>query len=220
MSRRYGLRRRFYLISSKRPHRFAVLILFPAQYRRPILRPDSSPSFRSLGHTRTPIGKGRLNCRPADADQIVRLGGRRKSDAHDGGKLQNPQHVDLHFLSCPSVRRMGAAKLFAPLLHNGWRPIRTFVIRPYCLILTLHPVLQSDHLNFAIMRNPRRPISDEVDRPVRLRFRRIDRHDGDVPNVAAGVERPDICQNSLSNIVGIQSCFRHASTLRREESIA
>jgi hypothetical protein len=87
MSRRYGLRRRFYLISSKRPHRFAVLILFPAQYRRPILRPDSSPSFRSLGHTRTPIGKGRLNCRPADADQIVRQGGRRKSDAHDGGIL-------------------------------------------------------------------------------------------------------------------------------------
>jgi hypothetical protein len=59
----------------------------------------------------------------------------------------------------------------------------------------LHPVLQSDYLNFAIVRNSRRAISDEVDRPVRLR--RIDRHDGNVPNVAAGAERPDICQNSL-----------------------
>ena len=88
---------------------------------------------------------------------------------------------------------------------TGWRPIRTLVIRPYCLILTLHPVLQSDYLNFAIVRNSRRAIGDEVDRPVRLRFRRIDRHDGDVPNVAAGVERPDICQNSPFNIVGIQT---------------
>ena len=27
-----------------------------------------------------------------------------KSDAHDGGKLQNPQHVDLNFLSRPGGR--------------------------------------------------------------------------------------------------------------------
>src|ERR1700722_21033795 len=64
-------------------------------------------------------------------------------------------------------------------VHLGERPIR-----PYCLILMLHSVLQSDYLNFAIVRNSRRAISDEVDRAVRLRFKRIDRHDGDVPNVA------------------------------------
>ena len=40
-------RRRFYLISSKRPHRFAVLILFPAQYRHPILSRSLRNSMNS-----------------------------------------------------------------------------------------------------------------------------------------------------------------------------
>ena len=57
----------------------------------------------------TNVLNGRQPLRSSGANRVAApmrrtLGQLPKSDAHDGGKLQNPQHVDLHFLSRPGGR--------------------------------------------------------------------------------------------------------------------